>query len=343
MKKLFFILISAFLPLSFFLVGCSNEQTTTTKKDDNIISVYTTVYPLQYFTERIGGSFVEVNTVYPPGSDEHTYEPTQKDMMKLVNADIFFYIGLGLEGFVNKATETLKKENVTLLAVGEHVHFEESHEVEQSDHDATHEEEEEHSNHDATHEEEEEHSDHEEDGNHDHEGIDPHVWLDPLYADDLAEAIKDALVKEMPEQKETFEQNYQELSLELQTLHENFESIVHSAKRNEIIVSHAAYGYWEERYGIEQISISGLSTTSEPSQKKLEEIVVQAKKFQIKYILFEQNVSSKLAEIIKKEVGAEPLSIHNLSVLTEDDIKNDENYFTVMEQNIETLKKALNE
>lgn len=352
------IFVSIFLPISLMLAGCGNEQ--TRNKDDNIITVYTTVYPLQYFSQRIGGDFVEVNTIYPPGSDEHTYEPTQKDMMNLVDADLFFYIGLGLEGFVNKAKETLKNEDVSLLAVGDYVHFEEEHgssEQEHIDEETAHEEDEhtasesaheEHAESESVHEEDE-HADsesaHEEEQHdeHGHSGRDPHVWLDPLYADDMAAAIKDALIKKMPEQKDTFEQNYKELSKELADLHESFETTVQAAKHKEIIVSHAAYGYWEERYGIKQISISGLSTTNEPSQKELEEIVKQAKQYDINYILFEQNVTSKLADIIKKEIGAQTLTIHNLSTLTEENLKNGDTYFTIMNNNIQTLNKALNE
>ena len=319
MKRLMLLFLSTCLPLSLLLTACGNEQ--SKKKDKDIITVYTTVYPLQYFTETIGGSYVEVQTVYPPGSDEHTFEPTQKDMNDLINADFFFYIGLGLEGFVNKAKETLKNEEVTLVSLGDQINLQKTH----SDDEASH--------------EEEEDSDHE----HANGSIDPHVWLDPLYAAELAKIIKQELVKKMPTQKDTFEKNYQTLSKELQELHEAFESTIQTAKHKEIIVSHAAYGYWEERYGIEQISISGLSTTNEPSQKKLEEIVTLAKRHNIHYILFEQNVTSKLADIIKQEVRAQPLTIHNLSVLTPENIKQKETYFTIMDQNLKILKIALNE
>ncbi len=176
-----------------------------------------------------------------------------------------------------------------------------------------------------------------------HSSIDPHVWLDPIYSQDIAETIKNALVEQMPEQKDTFEKNYQELKKELQELHQSFENTIQSAKRKEIITAHAAYGYWEQRYGLEQISISGFSTTNEPSQKKLEEIIKMADQKNINYIIFEQNVSSKLTEIVKQEIGAEPLTLHNLSVLTVDDIKNNETYFSLMNKNINTLSKALND
>lgn len=45
--------------------------------------------------------------------------------------------------------------------------------------------------------------------------------------------------------------------------------MVNKADNKTFIVSHSAYGYWEEAYGLEQIGISGLSPTDEPSQNKL--------------------------------------------------------------------------
>jgi zinc transport system substrate-binding protein len=146
----------------------------------------------------------------------------------------------------------------------------------------------------------------------------------------------------MPQNKETFNQNYQQLANELDQLHSEFESTIQDAKHRNILVTHAAFSYWEQRYGIEQISISGLSTTNEPTQRELEEIITLSDDLGLHYILFEQNVQSKLAEIVQEEIGARALPVHNLGVLTKENIKDKETYFSLMEQNLESLKKALN-
>ncbi|KON86645.1 adhesin [Sporosarcina globispora] len=333
MKKKFLVFI---LGLILVLSGCTDKK--PEENSSNKTTVYTTVYPLQYFSERIGGDAIEVETIYPPGSDEHTFEPSQKDMMKLADSDLFIFIGLGLEGFVEKAKETLKNEKVNMVAAGENIEFVHSEE----NHDPAHEEE--HADEHGTESEgaHEHEGESEQDHDHSHGDIDPHVWLDPLYSKDLAESIKDALVKQVPEQKDQFEQNYQELVQELDNLHNDFEQTVQNAKHKEFIVSHAAYGYWEERYGLDQISVSGLNSSSEPTQKELQKIIAEAKEHDLKYVFFEQNVSSKLTEILQKEIGAEPLMLHNLSVLTEEDINENQTYFTLMENNLASLKKALN-
>jgi zinc transport system substrate-binding protein len=316
MKKIILIL-SFLLSFSLLLSACSSgkEQTQTKNKDQ--LTIYTTVFPLQYFTAQIGGKHVNVKTIYPPGADEHTFEPSQKDMMNLADSDLFFYIGLGLEGFVEKAKGTLKNEHVTMAAAADKLKL-------PTDSDS--------------HEEEEQEEEH-----HEHHGdINPHVWLDPIYSKEMAAVIRDALIKQMPQQKELFNENFQKLSLQLDELNTNFEQTLKTAKHKKVIVTHAAFGYWEKRYGIEQISISGLSTANEPTQKELEKIISLADQEGLHYMLFEQNVHSKLGKIVQKEIGAKALPIHNLAILSEENIKNKETYFSLMNQNLESLKTALN-
>ncbi|SIT00091.1 zinc transport system substrate-binding protein [Salimicrobium salexigens] len=159
----------------------------------------------------------------------------------------------------------------------------------------------------------------------------------------LAEHVKDMLVEVRPDQEEMFNENFEELKGELESLDQEFHDKLESAEKNKIIVSHAAYGYWEQAYGIEQIAVSGLSPTNEPSQKGLETIIETAEQNDLDHVFFEQNVTPKVADVVKKEIGAEALRLHNLSVLTEEDVKNEEDYFTLMQRNLETLMEGLSE
>ena len=359
MKKLSFLLLIA--ALVFGLTACNSTSSATnekktTEEDSSKIDIYTTVYPLSYFAERIGGDYVNVSSIYPPGTNEHTFEPTQQDMMNLADADLFFYVGLGLEGFVENAKNTLKNESVKLVATSdaisddmlnasaeeEHAHEEE----EEHDHEAEGHEEHDHEaeeSHDHEAEGHEEHE-HEEEGHegHNHGDTDPHVWLSPILSQKLALSIKDELVAALPEQEQVLTENYNELISELETLDQQFEEMASNVETKTFFVSHASFGYIAEQYGLEQIAIAGINSQDEPSQKELTQIVDQAEMLQVSYILFEQNVSSKLSTVIQNEVGADALELHNLSVLTQEDVKNDETYFTLMEKNIETLKQALN-
>ncbi|TFD98244.1 metal ABC transporter solute-binding protein, Zn/Mn family [Jeotgalibacillus salarius] len=381
MKKKSLLMLAAVAP--WILAGCNTGSNESSNED--ALEVYTTVYPLQYFAEEIGGEFVSVETIYPPGSDEHTFEPSQRDMIDLAEGDVFFYIGLGLEGFVENAKDVLQSEDLNMVAAAdaisdeeleaggheEHAHEEDEHAHEDEEEHAheedenahedeeehaheedehAHEDEEEHAHEEDehAHEDEEEHA-HEEDEHateeghegHDHGDTDPHVWLDPVLSQSLAETVKDTLIEEMPDQEAYFTENYESLIEQLDELDHQFEELAHDAEINQFFVSHAAFSYWESRYGIEQQAIAGMSTTDEPSQRELTELIESAAAQNVEYLLVEQNVSSKLTDVIQSEIGAETLPLHNLSVLTDEDLQNEETYFSLMEKNIESLRTAM--
>lgn len=315
------ILFSFVLILTLIFAGCSNNEKTT-KEQDGKLSVYTTIFPLADFTQKIGGDYVNVETIYPPGADSHNYEPSQKQTVQVAKADLFVYNGVELEPFAKKMEKTLEKENVKIVNASADLQLPTS---------------EEHHEHEEGHNHE---HDHGEDGHHHDQ--DPHVWLDPTLAMQQAEKIKDALVELQPEHKDEFEKNFATLQTKFTDLDAQFKEVSNNAKTKEILVSHAAYGYWEERYGFKQIPIAGISSSEEPSQKELASISKTAKEHGLQYILFETFSTPKVAEVIQKETGTEILRLHHLATVAEDDIKQKKDYFTLMEENINTLKKATN-
>lgn len=325
------LLMSSFLLLSSLLIGCnaSNEegQSANETNTEDTLKIYTTIYPLEDFAKKIGGDLVEVENILPPGVDAHTYEPTTKAMVEIAEADGFIYTGVGFESFTEKVQKSLKSEDVAFINAGEGIEYIEGHEEEATHDESAHAEDE--AAHDET-----EHA-------HDHGDQDPHVWIDPIHSITLAENIKDALIELNPEGKQTFEDNFQALKTQLEDLDQSFKEVISNAEKKEILVSHAAYGYWENRYGIEQISVLGLSPTEEPSQKELQTIIETAKEHEINYIIFETNVTSNVTDIVQAEIGAEALTLSNLESITEEDVKNNEDYFSIMERNLETLKTVL--
>ncbi|MFS0821706.1 metal ABC transporter solute-binding protein, Zn/Mn family [Bacillus sp. 1P02SD] len=424
-KYLFALLL---LLTSTLLFGCTAEKKTSTNEVNDTttsserLKIFTTVFPLQDFTEKIGGDHVEVKSVFPLGADAHTFEPTAKTMVEIAEADALIYIGAGVEGFIDAANSTLQKEKVQLVKAtegmelskvqdehdegtesedhdhhsdsdseGSHSHDEHDEGTESEDHDHhsdsdseeshSHDEHDEgtesedhdhhsdsdseeshsHDEHDeGTESEDHDHhsdSDSEESHSHDehqegesgteehhhhHGDVDPHVWLDPVLAIELAENVLHTLEDLKPEAKEDFEKNFKELRANLLELDQEFQNVIDQSSKKEILVSHAAYGYWESRYGIKQFSVSGLSPTNEPTQKALKNTIITAQEHNIKFVIFDQNLTSKIAEMVKKELNAEALTLHNLESITKEDKNNGTDYFSIMRQNLDTLKKALN-
>lgn len=328
MKK---ILVLVSITLLLAACGQTSEEAQSIDTDASKLQIYTTVYPLTYFTERIGGNLIDVQSIYPAGSNEHTFEPTQQEMIQLADADLMFSIGLGLEGFIDKAQKTLKNENVEFVTTADNI-TDEDLEAALGHQEDTHEEdgvEDQHAEEAGS------------DDGHDHGSTDPHVWMSPVLSEKLAKSIKDSLITADPENAETYESNYTELVVELETLDRSFAALSERVTKDTFFVSHEAFGYLAEPYGFEQMAIAGLNSQDEPSQKKLTEIVDVAKEKKLEYIVFEQNVSSNLTEVIRKEVGAEAIQMHNLGVLTQENIDNEETYFTLMEKNLQVLETIL--
>ena len=307
-KKIFSTITISILLLTT-LTSCDQSEN---NKNGNKLSIYTTVYPLKFFTEQIGGEYVKVQSIYPTGGDEHTFEPTQKDFIKLADSELFLYVGFGVEGFVTKAKSILKNDHVKMVAIGEKVKFEKADEPHDEDSDKS--------------------TDKDKDTHNHTDEINPHIWLDPIYCIQIAEAIKDELKKIIPSHQKDFEANFEILKDKLIQLDESYREVARASKTKEFLVSHAAFSYWETRYGLKQLPVLGLSTTDEPTQNELKNLVELAKKHHLKTILVEQNVSKKLTDIVKKEINGTTLPIHNLAILTEKDIKDHNDYFTLSEK-----------
>ncbi len=297
------------------LIDGETENTIT----EEVLTVVTTTFVLEDFTRKIGGEHVDVINVVPLGADAHSFEPTARQMIEIMEADAFVYNGAGFEGFVDAVLKSMEKEDVVALQASNNIPLREDDDEHDDEHVDVHEEDE-----------------------HLHAGVDPHAWLDPVYALQYAKNIYDLLVQLQPEFEEQFTENYTNLKIELENLHVEFEEMVSTAERNQFIVSHAGYGYWEQRYGLEQIAISGLSPTNEPSQRQVEEILELGQSLNLTHLFVEQNFTSKIAEMIADEIGADILYLHNLEAATQEDIDNGENYISIMRGNIEALKQGLN-
>lgn len=335
MKKIIPALTVAFASASVLAACGSNTDSSTS--DSKQTEVYTSTFATAAIAREIGGDQVNVKMIVPPGADPHSYEPTSKQLTEIAKGDLFLLTGTTLEPYSKKIQESLKGTDVRFIETSKDVNLLES--------DATlHAHEEGHSEDEHAHEEEghddhatDEHA-HEEEG-HDHGKYDPHVWLDPVNAKAMARSITSALSKEAPKDKATFEKNLKTFDQQADELDEQFKQAVADGSKKELLVTHAAYGYLAERYGFTQLPIAGISPSDEPSQKQLAALVKEARMHDLKYVAFEETVSPKVARVIQKEIGAESVTIHNLESVTK--AQQNSSYFKLMEENVQTLKKAL--
>jgi zinc transport system substrate-binding protein len=259
-------------------------------------------YPLAWAAERIGGDEVSVANLTPPGAEPHDIELSARDVEHIRDADVVLYVGEGFQPGVEEAVEGADGEVVDVLAGQRLLAGSEGH----------------------GHEEEA-------DGGDEHE-LDPHVWLDPSRLAQIAERLGERLGR--PERAE-------ELARELRALDREYRRGLADCVRREIVTSHAAFGYLAARYDLEQIPITGVTPEAEPSARELEEVVDEVREHGATTVFFETLVTPRLAETVAREAGVTTAVLNPLEGLTQEQLDQGEDYFSVMRDNLAALRAAL--
>jgi zinc transport system substrate-binding protein len=162
--------------------------------------------------------------------------------------------------------------------------------------------------------------------------LDPHVWLDPVRFAQIVERIGVPLARPQAATR---------LRERLLDLDKEFRSGLAVCQRREIVTSHGAFGYLAERYGLEEIALTGLSPEAEPGARELEGAIDAVRERGATTVFFETLVSPRLAETVARETGARAAVLNPLEGLTETELERGEDYFSVMRENLAVLREAL--
>ncbi len=173
------------------------------------------------------------------------------------------------------------------------------------------------------------------------DAIDPHYWLDPLLAREQVQAISDALSGAAPSLATEFRRNADAAVTDLDALHDEYATGLTDCRLNTFVTAHSAFGHLASRYGLDQVSVSGLSPEAEPSPSKLAELTRDIKSTGVKYVMTETASTRGLPHAIADEIGAEILKLHPLESLTPDEADNGVTYLDIMAENLTALRTAL--
>jgi zinc transport system substrate-binding protein len=161
---------------------------------------------------------------------------------------------------------------------------------------------------------------------------DPHVWLDPLRYARIVERIGQTLGAEKAASR---------LVARLQDLDAEYRDGLATCDRREIVTSHEAFAYLAERYGLEQVPITGLSPEAEPQPANLARVVRLVEERGVTTIYYETLVSPRIAETVARETGAHVAVLDPIEGLTPAEIAKGEDYFTRMRANLRALEEGL--
>ncbi len=264
-------------------------------------SVVASFYPLAFFASEVGGDWVTVINLTPAGSEPHAFEPRPKDVTTVSQAALIMVNGAGFDGWL----EDLAAENApsaTLVRAAEGVDLLPG----------------------AARQE-----------------PDPHLWLDPVRAQSVVNAISEALSAVDPNHANDYQVNAETLNDSLAELDNRFRTGLASCQRSTIVTSHDAFTYFADRYGLTVRSITGISPEDEPGPQALADLITAVGEEGVTTVFFETTVSPALAETVAREAGATTALLHTLESLTVEELARGDNYRTIMERNFIALRSAL--
>ncbi|WP_426332826.1 metal ABC transporter substrate-binding protein [Paenibacillus silvae] len=328
----------------------ASTATSTPAETEQKLNVQVSFYPMYEFTKNVAGDLADVHTLVPAGMEPHDWEPTPQDMASIEKADVLVYNGAGMESWIDQVKDSLSSSKLIQVEASQGISIREGGEEEAHDHDHDHADEAASGEHDHADDaavkdghDHAEASSEEHDHDHDHGGLDPHVWLSPALAIKEVRNIEAGLAKAAPQHADQFKQNADAYVAKLEALDQDFKAAVKDSKRKDFITQHAAFAYLAQEYGLQQVPIAGLSPEQEPSAAQMASVIDFAKEHKVKTIFFETLVSSKVSDTIAQEVGAKTAVLNPIEGLTEDEVEAGKDYISVMRENLEALKLALNE
>ncbi|MET9497000.1 metal ABC transporter substrate-binding protein [Streptomyces sp. NPDC006552] len=296
------------------LSACSGADTADGKSGGKL-DIVASFYPMQYLAEQIGGDHVLVRNLTEPGQEPHDLEVSARQRAQIEEADVALHLK-GLQPAVDEAID--QSGTRTKIDAASLTHLE-THGSEVGGHAQEH-------AHDDGHD-------------HDSEGADPHIWLDPVKYAEVAGGVGKALEKADPDHAADYKRNTAALVKKLDGLDAEFRDGLKDTGSKVFITTHAAFGYLAERYGLTEEAISGLDPESEPSAARVKDLQKMAKADGVTTVFYETLVSDKTARTLAGDAKLRTAVLDPIEGITEKSKGDD--YLQVMTANLAALRQAL--
>ncbi len=297
---------------------------------ENKPKILCSIFPIYDWMREILGerqSEVELSLLQKTGADMHNFQPTAEDFIKISSADLFIYIGgtsdLWADDAVpeakNKSQVALKLTDAMRDALLEHEH-----------------------EHEHAHEDEHGHDEHE---HHDH--TDEHIWLSLKNAKVLCKAMLEALIKVDGEYADTYTANCNAYIEKLDKLDKEYEAVVKNAKRDTLLFADRfPFAYLVKDYGLKHYAaFEGCSAESEASFETVAFLAEKADELSLPCLIVIEGSEGKIASAVlnaSKNPNIPLLVLDSMQAMDKQAAKSGTNYLSIMEENLNIIKQALN-
>ncbi len=265
------------------------------------------------------------------GVDLHSYQPTAEDIIKISTCDLFIYVGGESDGWVDDAlAEAVNKDMkvINLLeTLGDNVKEEELVEGMEG---------------------EEEEEEGEEEGEEEEEGpeYDEHVWLSLRNASILVNSISDALAQLDAANAATYRSNAANYTEILNALDSQYRQAVSEGDKNTLVFGDRfPFRYLTDDYGLKYYAaFVGCSAETEASFETVIFLAQKVDELGLDSVMTIEGADHRIAETIIQNTGSKDqqiLTMDSMQATTSKDVKNGATYLSIMQNNLEVLKKAL--
>lgn len=322
-KKNIIVFVILFLLILFSVVVYINKinnkhnLVSDNKLDDsNEILVITSLFPWYDLAKQIGGDYVEVSLLLPPGVGAHSFEPRPNDIIDISQAGLFIYTGDYLEPWAKDIITSLGSNAPENIALGEglaYIGLEEADVHEEHEHEDV-----------------------------DNMALDPHIWMNPKIYLQLANRLALKFSQIDPEHAEYYNNRLAIYTNLLENLDNDYQETLSNCEQNKFIYAgHYAFGYLADRYNLQYEAAQGFSPNAESDPQRLIELVDILRASQLDYIFSEELDSPQLAESLSRELGIDILLLSSAHNVSKDKMQAGITYIEIMRNNLAQLKLGL--
>lgn len=304
-------------------VAETETDTQLAVSDTPSVNVVATFLPMYWFTRAVTGDSAQVQVLIPPGSDVHEYQARPADVQAIATADILVKNGIGLEEFLDNTIANANNPNLQQINASDGIQPLDDNTpvvkaVDSND------------NHDHNHD-----HDHDDGHHHDHAEGNPHVWLDPVFAQQQVTTIRDGLIAADPANQAIYEANSAAYLQQLQQLDEEFRQTLSQYPNCTFITFHDAYPYLANRYNLQQVAVVSVPDAS-LSPQDIQKTVQAVQQYQAKALFSEPEVENQVLKTLATDLN---LPLYEINPLTSGPL-DPQHYLTAMRGNLETIANA---
>lgn len=273
-------------------------------------NVVVSIKPVHSLVAAIMQGVGEPQLIVDGAASPHTYNLRPSNARTLEKADLVFWVGPGLEAFLQKPLEALaSKATVVELedAKGlEKLPFREGGPFEAHDHgEEGHGEHEDHAEEAGAHDHGHDHGH----DDHEHGAYDTHLWLDPTNAKAMAQEIETALITADAGNAAIYQANTKKLIDDIDALDTEIANTVKPVKDKPFIVFHDAYQYFEHRYGVKTAGSITVSPETLPGADRVSQMQEKVRQLGATCVFAEPQFEPKLISVITEGTAAKSATL----------------------------------